>query len=432
MIKTVSFRTVGCRLNHSETDAIQFELEQKGLTVVSNRIPSDLTVINTCVVTGQAESKSRGAITASRRVSPEGKTAVIGCYSQLAPQDLISLPGVDIVLGHTEKYRLSEYLPVLEQSKKGVHVSGINRCDTFPPTGIISSGAHTRAFMKIQDGCDSKCSYCIVPTVRGKARSRDFNSCIEESKTLFISGFKEIVLTGINIGSYQSSDGKDLCDLVKCLLESSGIERVRISSLEPDKIPDRLIHLISQDNRICRYFHISLQHATDEILRLMSRQYDFHKYSKLLKKINSEIPEACIGTDVIVGFPGETESLFDKMYILLERLPISYLHVFRYSPRPETAAVGLKNHVSDKEKKRRSSILRELSISKRKKFINQFMNDTVTVLFEKQVDSHFFAGYTDNYIKVKAKSNEDIINTLKKVKIIRIDNSMAYGEIISE
>ena len=432
LIKTVSFRTLGCRLNHSESDSIQYNLTRRGLRAVSCLEPADLTVINSCAVTRQAEAKTRGAIAASRRISPGGKIAVIGCCSHFCPDKLMSLPGVDLVLGNCEKYNLYEYVPILECGGNGIYVSPINGYGAFSPIGVASSGSRTRAFMKVQDGCDYKCTFCIIPFLRGKARSRKIEACIEEAKLLEDLGFQEIVLTGVNVGSYKGEDGKDLCDLIELLLRNSGIKRLRISSIEPDLVSDRLINMVKNEKRLCRHFHIPLQHGSDEILESMHRNYCIKDFKELTDKLSREIPEVCIGTDVLVGFPGESEENFVEMYEFLERAPFSYLHVFRFSPRVGTVASGLKDNITPNKKKCRSSILRNLSCSKKRNFLNRFLDKTAIVLFEKRIKDECLIGLTDNYIRVKAVLNRNFINELVKVKLKRVNSDSVEGEIISE
>lgn len=431
-IRTVSFRTLGCRLNHSESDSIQYNLAKNGLEILPNSEPSDLTIINSCAVTKQAEAKTRGAIAAARRISPDGKIAVIGCASQLLKEKLFDLHNVDLILGNKEKYNLYEYIDFLENSGKGIFVSEMDGDDTFPNCGTISSGSRTRAFIKIQDGCNFKCSYCIVPYLRGNSRSRKMESCIEEVKLLTDNGYKEIVLSGINIGSYHTGEGKNLCDLIEELLSSTEIPRIRISSIEPNLITDRLLNLIETEERVCRYLHIPLQHGSDEILRLMRRRYNIDEYVSLINKIAYKISGIGIGTDVIVGFPGETEKHFNEMYSLLNSLPLMYFHVFRFSPRYNTPAAELDGKVSEFDKKRRANSLRDLSRAKRVKFLGRFLNEQVDVLFEQKIDSRYVVGYTSNYIKVKSKANEDLINRIAKVEITGIEQENVRGQVIEK
>jgi threonylcarbamoyladenosine tRNA methylthiotransferase MtaB len=327
---------------------------------------------------------------------------------------------------------LYDYLDFLENSGKGIFVSEIDGDDTSPSCGAISSGSRTRAFMKIQDGCNFKCSYCIVPYLRGNSRSREMESCIEEAKLLFDKGYKEIVLTGINIGSYHARAGQNLCDLIEELLSSTEIPRIRISSIEPNLVTDRLLNLIETEDRVCRYLHIPLQHGSDEILRLMHRRYNIDEYRNLVNKIVCKISGIGIGTDVMVGFPNETEKHFNQMYNLLDALPLMYFHVFRFSLRYNTPAAQLSGRVSEFDKKRRANSLRDLSKTKRGKFLERFLNEQAEVLFEQKIDSEYIVGYTDNYIKVKSKANKDLINRIAKVEITGISQENAVGQVIEK
>ncbi|HCK98856.1 MAG TPA: tRNA (N(6)-L-threonylcarbamoyladenosine(37)-C(2))-methylthiotransferase MtaB [Candidatus Marinimicrobia bacterium] len=429
MIKTVNFRTLGCRLNQSESDSIQYELQNAGFTIVGKKVPSDLTIINSCAVTRQAEAKTRGAIAAARRISPNGKIAVIGCYAQLSAQDLKHLSGVNLILGNNEKYRIMDFLNGLEKSGTEIHVSDEVGENTFSPPGIISRGTHTRAHMKIQEGCDYRCAYCVIPLLRGGTRSRNFADCIDEAKLLADQGIKEIVLSGINIGTYMNGE-RDLTDLIESLLKETDIQRLRISSIEPDLIPDRLIALMKHEPRICRHFHIPLQHGSNEILGLMRRRYRVESYIELVEKIAGSVPEICIGTDVLVGFPGESEEHFMEMAKLLERLPLAYFHVFRFSARPETVAWGLNDNVKIRDKKIRSEQLRKLSAAHNNHFLRRFVGKKLQVLFEKKNKSGLYEGLSDNYIKVSVKSKEPLINQIKNVAITQINGAVAQGEVI--
>lgn len=430
MINTVSFRTLGCRLNQSESDSIQYELQNAGFTIVDKKIPSDLTIINSCAVTRQAEAKTRGAIAAARRISPNGKIAVVGCYAQLSPQDLKHLSGVNLILGNNEKHRIMDFLNGLEKGKTEIQVLDEVGGNTFSPPGIISRGIHTRAHMKIQEGCDYRCAYCVIPLLRGSTRSRNFADCIEEAKLLVEQGIKEIVLSGINIGTYMTEDGRDLTDLIESLLKETDIQRLRISSIEPDLIPDRLIALMKHEPRICRHFHIPLQHGSNEILGLMRRRYRVESYVEVVEKIAGSVPEVCIGTDVLVGFPGESEEHFIETAKLLERLPLAYFHVFRFSARPETAASKLRDNVKIRDKKIRSKQLRKLSEARNNHFLRRFVGKKLRVLFEKKNKSGLYEGLSDNYIKVNVKSKELLINQIKNVAITQINGAVAQGEVV--
>ena len=431
MIKTINFRTLGCRLNHAESDSIQFGLNAAGHRIVDRKTAADLTIINSCAVTRQAEAKTRGAIAAARRISPHGKIAVIGCYSQLSPEVIADLKGVNLVLGNSEKYRIQELLDVLEKGHKEIHVSKHVGGNTFPPPGLISKGSRTRAHMKVQEGCDYRCAYCIIPLLRGSTRSRDFQACIDEARMLTEQGFKEIVLSGINVGTYRDDDNRDFTDLVSAILDQSGIERLRISSIEPDLVSERLIELMRTEPRLCRHFHIPLQHGSDEVLGWMCRRYKVELFTDLIHKISERIPEVCIGTDVLVGFPGETEEHFREMAALLECLPLAYFHVFRYSARPGTMAISLNDSVLAKAKKERSEILRKLSEYKRNHFLRQFKGKKIPVLFEKKTKLGLYRGLSDNYITVNVKSENNIINSIKNIRITDIDITEVRGELIS-
>ena len=429
MIKTINFRTLGCRLNHAESDSIQYGFQNDGYYIVDQKSPADLTIINSCAVTQQAEAKTRGAIAAARRISPRGKIAVIGCYSQLSPEVLADLKGVDLVLGNSEKYRIPDLLDILEKGQKKICVSKTIVGDTFPPLGMISKGSRTRAHMKVQEGCDYRCAYCIIPLLRGSTRSRDLQSCVDEAVMLTEKGFKEIVLSGINIGTYHDGNW-DFGDLVAAILSKSDIERLRISSIEPDLVSDRLIELMRSEPRLCRHFHIPLQHGSNEVLGWMRRRYKAELFVELVKKISQNIPGVCIGTDVLVGFPGESETHFSEMTFLLERLPLAYFHVFRYSARPGTIAAGLNDSVSSKTKKKRSEVLRKLSEHKRNHFFRQFKGEDLSVLIEKKSKLGLYRGLSDNYITVNVKSDNQIANTIKTIRITDIGIAEVQGELI--
>ena len=431
MIKTVNFRTLGCRLNHAESDSLEFALQKAGYSVVGSKTPADLTIINSCAVTKQAEAKTRGAIAAARRISPGGKIAVIGCYSQMSPELVADIAGVNLVLGNSEKYQVIDFLKGLERGSREIHVSGEIGGDTFPKPGWISKGSRTRAYLKIQEGCDYRCSYCIIPLLRGPARSRNFQNCIDEAVQLAESGFREIVLTGVNIGTY--SDGSnDLSDLIEAILSAGRVERLRISSIEPDLVTDKLIHLMRSEPRICRHFHIPLQHGSNDILGFMRRRYRKEQFSALISKIYDTVPGICIGTDVMVGFPGETEHHFRETYLLLEKMPIAYFHVFRYSPRPGTVTKDLGNSVPAAIKKERAESLRQLSARKRLNYRQRFLNMELSVLFEKKTKLGLYRGLSDNYITVNVRSSENIVNSIQTVWITDVKSTEVLGELRGE
>ncbi len=430
MIRKINFRTLGCRLNHAESDAIQFGLQQVGYAIVNSKSEADLTIINSCAVTSQAEAKTRGAIAAARRISPNGKIAVVGCYSQLSPENLMNLAGVDLVLGNSEKYGIADFLATLENGHSELHVKKTIDGDSFPAAGQISKGSHTRALMKIQDGCDYKCSYCVIPQLRGASRSRNFQDCIEEARLLVDQGFNEIVLSGINIGSYHMENGKNFTDLVEGILTQTHLKRLRISSIEPDLIDDRLISIMRDNPRFCRHFHIPLQHGSNEVLGWMRRRYRVEHFVEKVYKIYEQVPGVCIGTDILVGYPGESDEHFHESRDLLKELPLAYFHVFRYSPRPGTVAAQLKDSVSVPIKKERSEKLRQLSKMKKNRFIRPFINREISVLFEKKTKMGLYQGLSDNYITINVYSENSLVNHIETVKILSIRGAELQGELV--
>lgn len=432
MIATVAFRTLGCRLNQAETDAIKSELISHNLSIVNLNEPADLTVINSCAVTRAAEAKTRAGITATRRISPDGKIAVVGCYSQIAARELIDIPGVSLVLGNNEKYNLFNFLEQIDRGKKIVSVSAPDRAPTTFHSAYHSPiDERIRANLKVQEGCDYYCAYCLIPHLRGQPRSRGIQDCIAETRHLIQQGIQEIILTGINLGRYESKEG-NLTTLIRHLLDDTTIPRLRLSSVEPDLVTPQLIELIAGEPRLCRYLHIPLQHGTDTVLVRMKRRYKIANYVALVDRIKQRTPEICIGADVMVGFPGETESEFEQMYQFLADLDINYLHVFRYSARPGTPAADLGDHLPDSEKKRRSEILRQLSRRKRTQFMAIFSGRDYPVLFEEKIADDLWQGLTDNYAKVRVLTKENLFNRIKKVRITHIWGDFLKGELLSE
>jgi len=425
-------RTLGCRLNHSESDAVQDELQKSGWQIVSPNIPADATIINSCAVTRQAEAKTRGAIAAARRISPQGKIMVVGCYAQLAAQELLNQNGVTLVLGNKEKYHIPEFLKGIEHGQGGIFVTNEDQGYTFPPDGVVARGDRLRAHLKIQDGCNYRCAYCIVPLLRGRARSRNFIEILNEARMLDDLGFQEIVLTGVNIGTYTTDECIDLASLIESLLAKTGIKRIRISSIEPDLITDRLIDLMASESRFCRHFHIPLQHGAEPILKQMRRRYTTKMYCELVTRIADSIPDVGIGTDVMVGFPGETEPHFQAMLHLIQRLPLTYLHVFRFSARPGTVAATLSNPVPEYVKKERAEQLRDLGKSLKEHFLKNFIGQELIVLFEKKNELGLFEGLSDNYITVRVSSSQLLINQMRRIRINGVSGVIALGEIVDE
>jgi threonylcarbamoyladenosine tRNA methylthiotransferase MtaB len=418
--KKVAFYTLGCKLNYSETSTIGRLFTDKGFEKVDFQDAADIYVINTCSVTDNADKKCKKVVKEALKHSPNAYIAVIGCYAQLKPKEIAEIPGVDIVLGASEKFRLMDYLEDLTKKEKGiVYNQPIKEATNF--ISSYSYGDRTRTFLKVQDGCDYTCSFCTIPLARGKSRSDSIGNVINNAKMIAASGIKEIVLTGVNIGDFGERGQYNFFDLVKELDEVEGIERIRISSIEPNLLSDEIIEFVSRSKRFVPHFHIPLQSGSDKILGLMRRRYKRELYSNRVAKIKGLMPHCCIGVDVIVGFPGETHEDFIDTYNFLNQLDISYLHVFTYSERENTIAIDLPGVVSLNERAERSKMLHILSDKKRRFFYETQLGTTGEVLFEADSKDGIMHGFTKNYVKVKAKYDPVLINELKNVKLIDID-----------
>ena len=427
MERKVAYYTLGCKLNFSETSTIARDLEQEGFQKVGFSEPADLYVINTCSVTENADKKFRSVVRQAQRSNPEGYIAVVGCYAQLQPEQIAAIPGVDLVLGATEKFRIGQYLHDLEKQEFGrVHSCEISQADFY--VGSYAIGDRTRAFLKVQDGCDYKCSYCTIPLARGISRSDSLENVLENAGAIAAQGIKEIVLTGVNIGDYGKGEygnkkhAHTFLELVQALDEVSGIERLRISSIEPNLLKNETIDFVAQSRRFVPHFHIPLQSGSNEILKNMRRRYMRELYAERVDRIRKSMPHACIGVDVIVGFPGESEEHFIETYEFLHGLDISYLHVFTYSERPNTPAAEMQGVVPAEARKRRSKMLRSLSVKKRRAFYESQLGAVRTVLFEGENKQGYIHGFTENYVKVKAPWDPSLINTLHEVELTEIDS----------
>lgn len=428
--KRVSIITIGCKVNQSESDSLMDLLIERGYSVVDRKEPAEIVVINSCAVTGQAEAKTRGAIALARRISPEAKIIVTGCYSQKVPEKVKSIEGVNFVVGNVEKSRIVELIELIRKGQNG----NIGKVVVSPDPGIgqfisvpkVHRKLRTRAFLKVQDGCSYRCSYCIVPRLRGKTRSRDIYDCVEEARKMVDCGYKEIVVTGINIGTY-CSRGFGLTGLVRELLKIDGIGRVRLSSVEPDLIDDELIELVSSEDKVCSHFHIPLQHADDRILARMRRRYTIRHFTDRIERIFSRVKNVCVGTDVIVGFPGEDSEAFENLFSYLKRYPFAYFHVFRFSERESTPAVDFDGKVGAEEKKRRAEKLQALSADKRKEYLKTQEGKVIEVLFEKYKE-RINEGLSDNYVRVVLRSDSSFENMLVKVKVLRSREKYVEGE----
>ena len=424
--KKVAFYTLGCKLNFSETSTIARNFTDEGFKRVPFEDTADVYVINTCSVTDNADKRFKTIVKNALKKNHDAFLIAVGCYAQLKPEELAAVDGVDLVLGATEKFNVTSYINDLTKNTIGeVHSCEISEADFY--VGSYSIGDRTRAFLKVQDGCDYKCTYCTIPLARGISRSDTLENVINNAKEISSKGIKEIVLTGVNIGDYGKGEFGNkkhehtFLELVKKLDEVEGIHRLRISSIEPNLLKDETIDFVSKSNSFVPHFHIPLQSGSDELLKKMKRRYLLKTYTNRVAKIKEVMPNACIGVDVIVGFPGETDELFLETYNYLNEMNISYLHVFTYSERPNTEALNFEGIVPKKIRAKRSKMLRGLSAKKRRSFYESQLGNTATVLFENENKEGFINGFTENYVKVKAPWNPKLANTLKSVILTEID-----------
>ena len=424
--KTASFYTLGCKLNFSETSTISRDLEEEGYAKVDFEIGADIYVINTCSVTDQADKKCRNIVRKALKYNPQAFIIVIGCYAQLKPKEISNIKGVDLVLGAQEKFNIKNFLQNTLKNEETVLINEpIKNIKTFYPG--FSLGDRTRSFFKIQDGCNYFCSFCTIPLARGKSRSSSIENTIIKAKEIGRSEVKEVVLTGVNIGDFGHGTNENFYQLIKQLDKLNTIPRYRISSIEPDLLKDEIIAFVNSSKKFTPHFHIPLQSGSDELLKKMRRRYDTALYAKRIKLIKELMPEACIGVDVIVGFPGESEEEFNKTVDFLKSLPISYLHVFTYSERANTTAPRMEHIIPMEIRRMRSKQLRILSLKLKLKFYNDNMGYIGNVLFETH-EGDFLIGFTENYIKVKVPFKKGILNTIQKVKIKKISSDIeAYG-----
>ena len=425
-MKKVAFYTLGCKLNFAETSTIARSFEEDGYIRVDFDDPADIYVINTCSVTENADKQFKQIVRKALKTNPKAFLAAVGCYAQLKPEELASVDGVDLVLGAKEKFNITQYIDDLTKNNEGiVHSCEISETDFY--VGSYSIGDRTRAFLKVQDGCDYKCTYCTIPMARGISRSDTIENILSNAKKISDKGIKEIVLTGVNIGDYGKGEFGNkkhehtFLELVQALDKVEGIERLRISSIEPNLIKDETIDFIAQSKSFVPHFHIPLQSGSNEILKKMKRRYLRELYVSRVAKIREVMPDACIGVDVIVGFPGETDEHFLETYHFLNDLDISYLHVFTYSERDNTEAVLMEGVVPDAVRAKRSKMLRGLSAKKRNAFYESQLGKEKTVLFESDNKQGYIHGFTENYLKVKTPWDPALVNTLHKVKLTKID-----------
>lgn len=425
-LKRVAFYTLGCKLNFSETSTIARSFKDEGFLRVDFTEEADIYVINTCSVTENADKRFKTIVKQAQKVNEDAFVIAVGCYAQLKPEELADVEGVDLVLGATEKFKITQYLNDLVKNEPAqIHSCEIEEADFY--VGSYSFGDRTRAFLKVQDGCDYKCTYCTIPLARGISRSDKLENVLENASKISAKGIKEIVLTGVNIGDYGKGEFGNkkhehtFLDLVKALDEVEGIERLRISSIEPNLLKNETIDFVSQSNSFVPHFHIPLQSGSNEVLKAMRRRYMRELYVDRVEQIKNVMPNACIGVDVIVGFPGETEEHFLETYNFLNDLDISYLHVFTYSERDNTPAASMAGVVPLKVRKKRSKMLRGLSAKKRRSFYESQLGKVHTVLFEGENKEGFIHGFTGNYVKVKTPWNPGLVNTLHQIELTGID-----------
>ena len=428
--KTVAFHTLGCKLNFAETSTIARLFKEKGFIKKSFLEPADVYVINTCSVTENADNECKSIVKSALLKNPEAFVAVVGCYAQLKPEEISKIEGVDVVLGATEKFKLLNYIHL---SGKHLHAQ-IHNCEISDANFFVdaySVGDRTRSFLKVQDGCDYSCTFCTIPLARGKSRSDLIENVIRNANKIASEGVKEIVLTGVNIGDFGKGQliTEDLkkkkevtfLDLIIALDEVKGIERFRISSIEPNLLKDQIIDFVAKSKKFVPHFHIPLQSGSNDLLKLMKRRYHKELYADRINKIKTLMPDCCIGVDVIVGFPGETDELFLETYNYLNNLDLSYLHVFTYSERDNTEAIDLPNQVSIVERKRRNKMLRILSAKKLRLFYEQQKGKILSVIFENENKKGFMYGFTQNYVKVKYPFDETLCNSILNVTILDFD-----------
>lgn len=424
--RTAAFHTLGCKLNFAETSTIARQLTDAGYDKVSFDEKADIYVINTCSVTENADRECKLHVKRAMKANPEGLVVIVGCYAQLKPEEISQITGVDLVLGAKEKFNILSYLDDLEKSEsKGVvHSCEIEETDFF--IGSYSIGDRTRAFLKVQDGCDYKCTYCTIPLARGISRSDTIENVLKNAKEIAARDIKEIVLTGVNIGDYGKGEFGNkkhehtFLDLISELDQVEGIERIRISSIEPNLLKDESIDLVSKSKSFVPHFHIPLQSGSDELLKKMKRRYLTKLYNDRVNKIREVMPDAAIGVDVIVGFPGETEELFMETYNFLNELPISYLHVFTYSERENTEAAGMDGAVPIPERKRRNKMLRILSEKKKMAFYQTQLGKTLPILWEHENKDGKMYGFTENYVRVQKDFDEASVNQIEFLNLEKI------------
>ena len=415
-MKKVSFHTLGCKLNYAETASLERQFVDRGFAIVPFNEQSDVCIVNTCSVTERADRECRQLVRRALRISPDAFVAVLGCYAQLQPEEIASIDGVDVVLGASEKFDLFTYAESFQKfDAPKIFVAPISDVADFGPAYSGGVDDRTRAFLKVQDGCDFNCSFCTIPLARGKSRSQSLEDTVMQAKHLVDNGYKEIVLTGVNVGDYGKRNDESLVTLLRRLDRVNGLKRIRVSSIEPNLLSRDLLDFWIESKKVCNHFHLPLQSGSDDILRKMRRRYSTSEYADLVYSIKERCPDAGIGIDVIVGFPGETDAQFMKTYDFLHELPASYFHVFTYSERPHTPSLELRGRVEPRIRYRRSDMLRTLSQQKKQSFYRSQIGTSHSVLIESSVENNMLSGYTENYIRVSLPYNSSLENTIVTV-----------------
>ena len=432
-MKKVAFYTLGCKVNQYETEAMLELFEKEGYEKAETEDYADVYVINTCTVTHMSDRKSRQYIRRMKKKNPDAIIAVVGCYSQVSPEEILSIDEVNLVMGTNDRKQIVEEVKKIDASRKVSTVDDIMKVKAFEEIEINKTNGKTRAFMKIQDGCDRYCSYCIIPYARGRVRSRDLESIVKEVENLASNGYKEVVLTGIHVASY-GKDIKDsdikLLDVIKQINDIEGIERIRLSSVEPILFTDEFVEAVSTMDKVCPHYHLSLQSGCDETLKRMKRRYTTEEYKAIVDRLRAAIPNVSITTDVIVGFPGETNEEFDKTYEFLKDIELTHMHVFKYSPRKGTPAATMENQVDPSTKHDRSEKLLQLNEENFNKFGQKMLGKEFNVLFEQKVGDNKYEGLTENYVKVIVESDNDISEQILKVKIKDVKNEFLEGILV--
>lgn len=420
-LKKVAYYTLGCKLNFSETSTIARELNDLGYARVDfNEFP-DIYVINTCSVTENADKKCKQLVKKAMGINPEAFVIIIGCYAQLKPEEIASIPGVDLVLGANEKFNIKDYLDQTSKREKAdIENENIKTVQDFVPS--FSYGDRTRSFLKIQDGCDYFCTFCTIPLARGKSRNTSIEETVKEAKKVADTDIREVVITGVNIGDFGQGSDENFFKLIQEFDKIDGIDRFRISSIEPNLLSNDIIDFVSESNKFLPHFHIPLQSGSDELLNKMRRKYETSLYTERIKRIREKIDDCCIGVDVIVGFPGETEEKFMETYDYLNNLDVSYLHVFTYSERANTTAKKMPDAIDMGERKRRSKMLQILSLKKKRAFYESQLGKEFDVLLEAEKEDENMFGFTTNYIKVKLPYDQSLVNQIRKVRLKKIDS----------